>query len=301
MSKTQAVSTRLPAPATYAQVLRPQTFDQLVQFANMAAKSKLVPKDFIDQPENIMLAVQMGSEIGLAPMQALQNIAVINGRPSVWGDAMLALCKASPVCDDVIETFDNTKMEATCIAKRVGKEPVIQTFSKADAIKAGLWKDAPKTKREGKNGSYEVDSGPWYSYPERMLQMRARGFALRDAFPDVLKGLISAEEARDIPVPEAHPREVFKGTIIEGEIAPTVTETTKKPTVSEWLAALEKELKAAPNADAVFDIVSRPDVQTAFTRFTNGSLTELERITNEADVRARAATDPDPITNDAQE
>jgi hypothetical protein len=274
-----------------AQVLRPQTFDQLVQFANMAAKSKLVPKDFIDAPENIMLAVQMGSEIGLAPMQALQNIAVINGRPSVWGDAMLALCKASPVCDDVIETFDRTKMEATCIAKRVGKEPVIQTFSKADAVKAGLWKETPRTKKEGKNGSYEVDSGPWFSYPERMLQMRARGFALRDAFPDVLKGLISAEEARDMPEPQA---ETFRGTTIEAD---PVVERPKKATVSEWLAALEKELTEAPDSETVFQIVSRPEVQTAFNKFTNGSLTELERITQAADVRFRDAD----LVNDAQE
>ena len=46
-----------------------------------------------------MLAVQLGSEVGLRPMQALQNIAVINGRPAVWGDALPGLCKASPVYD----------------------------------------------------------------------------------------------------------------------------------------------------------------------------------------------------------
>jgi hypothetical protein len=39
-----------------------------------------------------------------------------------------------------------------------------------------------------------------------MLAMRARGFALRDAFPDVLKGLITAEEAQDYPA-EDKPRQ----------------------------------------------------------------------------------------------
>jgi len=133
-----------------------------------------------------MIAVQMGSELGLAPMQAIQNIAVINGRPSVWGDAMLALVKASPVCDDVIETFEGEgdSLVAICVAKRKGKAPVESRFSVDDAKAAGLW---------GK-------SGPWQQYRRRMLQMRARGFALRDAFPDVLKGLISAEEAADTPV-----------------------------------------------------------------------------------------------------
>ena len=81
------------------QDLAPASFSELVQFAQMAAKSQLVPKEYRNQPEDIMLAVQLGSEVGLRPMQALQNIAVINGRPAVWGDALPGLCKASPVYD----------------------------------------------------------------------------------------------------------------------------------------------------------------------------------------------------------
>lgn len=166
-------------------VLQPQSFDQLVRFAEMAAGSALMPRDYQGKPANVMIAVQMGSELGLAPMQSIQNIAVINGRPSVWGDAMIALVRASPVCDDVVETLegDGDRLTAICVAKRKGKAPVEARFSVEDAKKANLWNKA----------------GPWQQYPKRMLQMRARGFALRDAFPDVLKGLISAEEASDIP------------------------------------------------------------------------------------------------------
>src|SRR4029077_7308023 len=124
--------------------------------------------------------------LGLAPMQSLQNISVVNGRPTVWGDAVIGFCRQSPVCKDVVETVsgEGEKMTATCTAIRVGSEPVVRTFSVDDAKKAGLWGKA----------------GPWQQYPKRMLQMRARGFAVRDAFPDVLRGLITAEEAADIPV-----------------------------------------------------------------------------------------------------
>jgi hypothetical protein len=135
-----------------------------------------------------MLAIQHGSEVGLSPMQSLQSIAVINGRPCVWGDAAIALVKASPVCEFVWETVegDGDQMVAMCQAKRRGYEKATTvTFSVADAKKAGLW---------GK-------TGPWQQYPKRMLQLRARGFALRDAFPDVLRGLITAEEAQDYPQP----------------------------------------------------------------------------------------------------
>jgi hypothetical protein len=191
------------AVVEHRMVLRPANFDQLAKFADMASRSALVPKDYQNKPENIMLAVQMGSEIGLAPMQALQNIAVVNGRPAVWGDAMLALCKCHPNWAGIAESIqgDGDDMRAVCKIERKGDNPVTVTFTVADAKKAGLW---------GK-------TGPWQQYPKRMLQMRARGFALRDAFPDALKGLISAEEARDIPTDD------FKGPTITGTAEPGPT------------------------------------------------------------------------------
>ncbi|GAN66869.1 recombinase RecT [Acetobacter orientalis] len=173
------------AVATHNPVLQPNNFQELIGFAKMAAASDLMPKDYKGKPENIMIAVQMGSELGLAPMQAIQNIAVINGRPSVWGDAMLALVRGSGKCSSVKEIFegDGDNLAAVCVVRRVDGDEVRGEFSVADAKRANLWSK----------------QGPWQQYPRRMLQMRARGFALRDAFPDVLRGLIGAEEAQDIP------------------------------------------------------------------------------------------------------
>jgi hypothetical protein len=165
-----------------------QTFADAMKFAEMVANSDFAPKDFRGKPASCLLAIQAGGEISLAPLQALQSIAVVNGRPAVFGDAALAVTKASPVCEYVTEKVegDGEQMVATCTAKRRGyPEPTVVRFSVADAKKAGLW---------GK-------TGPWTQYPKRMLQMRARGFALRDAFPDVLKGLVTAEEAQDYQTP----------------------------------------------------------------------------------------------------
>lgn len=170
----------------------PATLTEAITFSEMLSSSNMVPKAYQGKPQDILVCVQWGMEMGLAPMQALQNIAVINGKPSVYGDAMMALVQASAVCEDVEEYFENEGTPnpvAVCVAKRRGRKPVIAKFSMEDAKRAGLW---------GKQG-------PWSAYPKRMMQMRARGFALRDAFPDVLKGLISAEEAQDYPE-EAKPR-----------------------------------------------------------------------------------------------
>lgn len=166
-----------------------QSFDDAFRFATMVAKSDFAPKDFKGKPESCLLAIQHGSEVGLSPMQSLQSIAVINGRPTIWGDAALALVQSSPVCEYVKEYVEGQgdNLTAVCEAKRRGyPAPTISRFSMADAKRAGL---------AGK-------SGPWSQYPERMLQLRARGFALRNAFADALRGLITAEEAQDYPTPE---------------------------------------------------------------------------------------------------
>lgn len=180
---------------TSNQGFAPVTLDEAMRFSDMLSKSQMVPKAYQNKPEDVLVAIQWGRELGLAPLQALQNIACINGKPSVYGDAAMALVQASAVCDGVDESFEGTDgtgdFAAVCVARRKGRNPVIVRFSVNDAKRAGLWGKA----------------GPWQAYPKRMLQMRARGFALRDAFPDVLKGLITAEEAADFP-DEAKPRPI---------------------------------------------------------------------------------------------
>jgi hypothetical protein len=158
-----------------------RSFEQINHICKIIADSDFAPKDYRGKPGNVLIAIQMGMEVGLKPMQALQGIAVINGRPSIWGDALLALVLSSPVCKGIKEW--NEGDDYYCETIREGsKQSIIRHFSIKKAQKAGLW---------GKQG-------PWSQYPERMLQMRARSYALRDAYADILKGLITAEEAMDL-------------------------------------------------------------------------------------------------------
>lgn len=161
----------------------PQDAEQAWRMAEMIAKSGLAPRD-MQSPEKIVTAIFTGLEIGLKPMQAVQSIAVVNGRPTVWGDAALGLVEASGLLEDFEEIVegDGDAMVARCRAKRQGRASAIErTFSAVDAKAAGLWNK----------------SGPWQQYKRRMLQLRARAFTLRDGFADVLKGLQITEEARD--------------------------------------------------------------------------------------------------------
>lgn len=168
--------------------LAPQNMSEAMEFSKMIASSGLVPQQYKNKPQDVLVAVQWGYELGLQPLQALQNIAVINGKPSVYGDAALALVKNDSRCAGVSETIkgEGDQRVAHCLVKRRYGDEIEETertFSVDDAKRAGLW---------GRKG-------PWTQYADRMLMMRARGFALRDAFPDALKGVITAEEAQDYP------------------------------------------------------------------------------------------------------
>ena len=77
-------------------MLEPTNLTEAMQFAETICKSGMVPKDYQGKPANTLVAIQWGYEVGLAPMQALQNISVINGKPTIWGDSALALCKSHP-------------------------------------------------------------------------------------------------------------------------------------------------------------------------------------------------------------
>ncbi len=183
-------------------------FEHYFRIANMMSKSDMTPKGFKDKPQDILIAMELGRTLNLAPLQAIQNIAVINGRPSVWGDAVLAICSGHPEFEDIteepIEGEGGITIGYCCTVKRKGRSAVIQRFTIDDAKVARLW---------GKQG-------PWSTNPSRMLQMRARSFALRDAFADALGGVKVAEEVQDYRevkdiTPKQERAEKAKGDLLE--------------------------------------------------------------------------------------
>ena len=157
--------------------------------AQIIFQSKLAP-EALKTPEQIFVCLQLGAEIGLRPMQALNNVYVVRGRPVIWGDVALGLVKRSGLLDIFTEKIEGEgdAMVATVQSLRKGDDrEVTSTFSVSDAKLAGLWKK----------------SGPWTTHPKRMLKYKARAFNLRDNFPDVLMGMHLAEEmeGEELPPP----------------------------------------------------------------------------------------------------
>lgn len=203
--------------------LQPTNVSEALQLAEMLSKSSIVPKDYQGNPGNVFVAMQWGAEIGLAPMQAMQNIAVINGRPSIWGDAMLALVRASGLLEYIHE--NPTDDGCTVKVKRKGEDEVVRSFTLLDAKKAGL---------SGK-------TGPWTQYPKRMMQMRARSIALRDVFTDVLKGIQSAEEVMDMP------DERDMGAVEEVKVEKKPVKKSRKAAAASALAIEDKTQEQVDN------------------------------------------------------
>lgn len=181
----------------------PAGFHSVIRYAELVSLSGLAPKG-MEKADQIAGAIFYGLEIGMTPMAAVQSIAVINGRPSIWGDGALGLVRGSGLLDDIEEYYEgepfvtpaeydaagkpikpavyNMNYKAVCkITRKGAKRPVSQDFSIGDAMAAGLWNK----------------EGPWRNYFKRMLKMRARSWAMRDEFTDVLRGLVFAEEAND--------------------------------------------------------------------------------------------------------
>lgn len=199
-NEMQTTQEARPAPMMAGGAVRaiiPQSFEECWKFANAVCNAKMAPKG-MDNADMAMVAIMHGLEVGLTPMAALQSIAVVNGRPTIWGDGAIALVRASGKLESFDESIKGSgdKMVATCVVVRKGEpKPVTSTFSVEDAMTAGLW---------GKVSSTGKPS-PWMQYPKRMLAMRARAFALRDTFADVLRGLSITEEVRDYDMKDVTP------------------------------------------------------------------------------------------------
>jgi hypothetical protein len=215
-------------------------------------------------------------------------VAVINGKPSIWGDMALALVRKHPDCEGVVETFDESTKTARCEVRRRGQaEPIVALFSIEDAKRAGL---------AGK-------SGPWKQYPKRMLQMRARGFALRDSFPDALKGVITAEEAMDYPEPRkvtataTKPRGVaaaLEAVEAKAEPAPDPTAEARRRLVDAYLGAGFRDWQDA--APTINEIIGRE-----ITADAPPTLEEVEKVERDLgeDAARREASEPNPFLDQA--
>jgi hypothetical protein len=182
-------------------ILIARNIDEAYRLANAYVKSGLLPVRYTT-PEMVLTAMQFGLELGLKPLTALRQIAVIKGTPAAFGDLPLSLCYAKGKLERIKEflvddhfneiSFANKNLNAkvfgaVCIVKRIGDPDPLETFFTMD-----------NAKQAGLLGSDKAV--PWNQYPQIMLKYRARSMALKSKFPDCLNGISIAEyDSNELP------------------------------------------------------------------------------------------------------
>jgi len=236
----------LPPEATNPAVLlrdhaaHPWAFEVAKRFATMLEQGAMLPKSYVEDRTAsearaaATVAIMHGAKIGLDPLGAVQGLAVVNGMPKLWGDALPAVVMPHGVRlqEDLPEEW-NSEAVAVCTVIRPGEEPVTRRFRYADAERAKL-----------------LQKPTWVSYPLRMLQMRARGFAIRDACPDLLAGFGIAEEAMD-EQPERFEARVLtrpSSTEVQAAVLRETTKQVEKPDTQEPASAPDDSGELEPEA-----------------------------------------------------
>lgn len=168
-------------------------------------QSGLMPKG-LSSPQKVLVALQLCRELGLPPMSSIGKIGVIGQTPFIFGDLPLALVLKSGKLESIQEEWINEigkEIGAKCTVKRVGMPAITREWTMADTERAKI-------------GNKDT----WKQYPRRMCQMRARGWALKDLFADVLSGVPIQEYDLDVaekPSIAAELNEKFLAAPNEGE------------------------------------------------------------------------------------
>lgn len=251
-SPTKSLAVRQPN----TDIFKVSSFAEAFEVAKVLADSGMVPKAYLGKPAAIMASWQFSMELGVGLMQGLQGISNINGTPAVFGDLGWAIVTNHPEFEDADEEFKADSV--VCTLKRKGRKPVTREYTISMAKEAMLM---------GKDN--------WKHHPRRMLQWRARSWAMRDLFPDALKGLELAEVVQDYDQLDAPPSQPKP----QGQIAvPTVD---AKTTLAEVLLpakdekpAEEKPQEAVENQDADPAPEDDPEVRKALEEEARAWATE---------------------------
>lgn len=175
----------------------PAIIDSQMTLAKALAGSTLVPRDYRNQPANILMAISMGHALGLEPAIALTGIKVIDGQPSLSAQLQAALVRRAG--HRLRISHDDGSATATLIRRDDPDHEHIATWTMGRAERAGL-----------------AGKGAWRQYPEAMLANRAITEVVRLAASDVLLGVTyDPEELGADPEPQV---DMETGEIITAEV-----------------------------------------------------------------------------------
>lgn len=205
----------------------------LMSFAEQIAKTDFVPGPMKNRPEAVLACMMTGQEIGIAPMQSLRQIDVIDGRPALRAELMRALVFERGHEIWVGEGAEFTTTRVVWYGRRKGSSNVIRVEWNADMVK--------QARLDGKDNHKKN--------PRQMLSARASSELCRVLFPDVIAGMgYTREELEDGLGDTDEALEVIDGEVVEPKQV-TRSATTRKRQARARTAQPPAAVSAAPAPD----------------------------------------------------
>lgn len=245
---TTEIAHRPNAGLALVPVGRPlSNLEEVVELSKGLAVSGLVPDTLRGKPNDVAVILLYGAELGLTPMQAIQGIYVVKGRPMLsaqtWGTKIRQ-------CGHRLVVLESSRTQATvCITRGDDKTQHVETFTIEDAIAAGLCKmQDGKVISRGARG----DALPWEAYTKTMLRNRAITHCARFACPEAAFGNagIWGEEHGELEDETDLRPFIDDDHAVDGEIVDSAS-------AAQELAALADEMGINPN------VARRPEVEDA--------------------------------------
>lgn len=227
-----------------------------------AHREGLIPQS-IKTPEMALVIALKGRELGLDPLYALSKIHVINGKPGLESELMLALVKKKyPDAEFRYPTpLDEQHLGCTIETRRGTQEWQAFRFTMEDAVRAGLV-------QRGRDGLYVSAPGKqvWIAYPQDMTRARAISRMCRAVYPECIMGLKTPEELQNL-IPATSTATVRD---VDARFSPVV----ERPALQEMTIAQYSDNALAPPPPPVMKVEN-----VAVPSFGEGKSVEGKGIT----------------------
>lgn len=162
---------------------------ELLDMSAMLAKSTIVPINYQNRPENCFVALDMASRMNISPMVVMQNLYVIQGKPSWSGSAIASMIRSHKHYKNVELNYTGTPNTDSW-----GAYVTAERVSDGKVIKGGTVTIATAKKE----GWFQKTGSKWQTMPEQMLGYRAYAWFGRIYCPEVMMGLQTTEEVADV-------------------------------------------------------------------------------------------------------
>lgn len=269
---TNALAIREAAPP----VIVPRSLDEMISLAERLASSSLLPAALRGKVPEVLMQIMAGQELGLYSMASLRSFHIIEGKPTMAADAMVAIVLGSGKAEYFRRVGEGTADAVTYETKRRDQPPQRCTWTWEMAKAAAL------TQKDN-----------WRLYRRAMLASRAKSELARDVYPDVLAGCYTPDEVGD-RAPNAPREDVQDAEFVESPVA----DVTPEPPVVDSDYPEIAQIKAAGSIEQLKEIAGRFAARKLKPGHPAYDAVNAAYKAQTAEIKRRAVPTPPPASDD---